>query len=114
MCSQQARVPMLRVPMGDGKAMGTTLVRSGPEPSPKMVRSCGRGNYQERPSWEMERGGREVGRVDGTMCVGFTFLRFITRSPCGEMMACEMYSELLGARSEKPRATQIPCSFAAS
>jgi len=49
-----------------------------------------------------------------TICVGFSFLLFITNSPCGEMMAWEMYKLFVSVLSEKPKATQIECSLAAS
>jgi hypothetical protein len=48
------------------------------------------------------------------MWVGFSFRLFITISPCGEIMAWDMYRLLVSVLSTKPRATQIECTFAAA
>lgn len=43
-----------------------------------------------------------------------SFLLVMTNSPCGLMMAWEMYKLFVSVLSEKPRTTQIEFSFAAS
>jgi hypothetical protein len=70
-CSQQARVPILRAPTEPPKSMETTLSRSEPDPSPNTVRSY---------VWLVEPS-LLCCRIARTMCVGFNFLRVITTSP---------------------------------